>query len=138
MELKFLIDARCMNFIQKYNTNFIMNYINKIEQKIFMKSNEYGLNLGNLKLKNNYVKISISIDFLPVQNTLDIIDGTNIHTLREGFVYLANIVKKDNRYDKILRFLYSHLFGIQKGWIQLQYEKDYHYDNINNIEWINT
>ena len=25
LELKFLIDARCINFIQKYNTNFIMN-----------------------------------------------------------------------------------------------------------------
>jgi len=129
LELKFLIDARCINFIQKYNTNFIMNYLNKIEQKIFLKAQDYGLNIGNLKLKNNSIKISISIDFIKLQDNLDIIDGTNIHVLREGFIYLSNIVKKDDKYEKIIRYLQSHLNAVEKKWISLNYE----YDNINNI-----
>jgi hypothetical protein len=122
LELKFLIDTRCVNFIQKYNTNFIMNHINKIEQKIFMKAHNYGLNIGNLSLKNNYINISISIDFVQIYNNIDIIDGTNIHVLREGFTYLANIIKKNEKYEYILRFLQSHLNAIEKRWILLNYE----------------
>jgi hypothetical protein len=134
LELKFLIDARCINFIQKYNTNFIINQINKIEQKIFLKAHNYGLDIGNMNLKNNYLKINISIDFIQIQNNLDIIDGTNIHILREGFNYLSNIIKKNNRYDLLLQFLHSHLYAIEKKWIKLSYN----YDNINEINKIYT
>lgn len=129
LELKFLIDARCINFIQKYNTVFIMNYVNKIEQKILLKAYNYGLNIGNLSLKNSYIKISIQIDFVKIQNNISIIDGTNIHILREGFINLCNIVKKDGKYSKILSFLKSHLYGIHKKWISLNYD----YDNLNYI-----
>lgn len=129
LELKFLIDARCINFIQKYNTIIIMNYINKIEQKIFLKAYNYGLNIGNLSNKNSYVKISISIDFLKIQDNFDIIDGTNIHVQREGFIYLSNIIKKDNKYIKILRFLQSYLNAVDKKLIAL----NYNYENISLI-----
>ena len=129
LELKFLIDARCINFIQKYNTNFIMSYVNKVEQKIFLKAHDYGLNIGNFNLKNNNIKISISIDFIQLQNNLDIIDGTNIHVLREGFIYLSSIIKKNNKYEKIIRFLQSHLNAVEKKWISLNYD----YDNIDII-----
>jgi hypothetical protein len=129
LELNFLIDTRCINFIQKYNTNFIINHINKVEQKIFMKAHNYGLNIGNLSLKNNYINISISIDFIQIHNNIDIIDGTNIHVLREGFTNLCNIIKKNDKYDSILRFLQSHLNAIEKKWISLNYS----YDNIQYI-----
>ena len=132
LELKFLIDARCINFIQKYNTTIIMNYINKIEQKIFLKAYNYGLNIGNLSNKNSYVKISISIDFLKIQDNLDIIDGTNIHVQREGFIYLSNIIKKDNKYIKILRFLQSYLNAVDKKLITLNYNYE-HISLINKI-----
>jgi len=126
LELKFLIDTRCINFIQKYNTNFIINHLNKIEQKIFMKAHNYGLDIGNLNLKNSYINISISIDFIQIHNNIDIIDGTNIHILREGFTNLCNIIKKNDNYNCILRFLQSHLNAIEKKWIRLSY----HYDSI--------
>ena len=132
LELKFLIDARCINFIQKYNTNFIINHINKVEQKIFLKAQSYGLNIGNLNLKNNFIKISVNIDFFQIHNNPDIIDGTNIHVLREGFSYLVNIIKKDDKYNKLLRFLQSHLNAIQKKWIYLNYDFD-NIDKINKI-----
>jgi len=125
LELKFLIDARCINFIQKYNTIIIMNYINKIEQKIFLKAYNYGLNIGNLSNKNSFVKINISIDFLKLQDNLDIIDGTNIHVQREGFIYLSNIIKKDNKYIKILRFLQSYLNAVDKKLITLNYNYEH-------------
>lgn len=132
LEIKFLIDTRCLNFIEKYHTNFIINHINKLEQKIFLKAQNYGLKIGNMKLKNNFIKISISIDFIKINNNNNIIDGTNIHILREGFNYLTNIIKKDNDYSKLLRFLYSHLIGIEKKWVKLDYE----YNNINKIKTI--
>ena len=124
LELKFLIDTRCINFIQKYNTNFIINHLNKIEQKIFMKAHNYGLNIGNLNLKNSFINISISIDFIQIHNNIDIIDGTNIHILREGFSNLCNIIKKNEKYDLILRFIQSHLNAIEKKWITLNYNYD--------------
>jgi hypothetical protein len=124
LELKFLIDTRCINFIQKYNTNFIINHINNIEQKIFLKAHNYGLNIGNLNLKDSFMNISISIDFIQIHNNIDIIDGTNIHILREGFSNLCNIIKKNEKYCSILRFLQSHLNAIEKKWIILNYNYD--------------
>ena len=128
LELKFLIDARCINFIQKYHTNFVINHLNKIEQKIFLKAKSYGLNIGNMNFNNNSVKFSIIIEFLHIYDNLDIIDGTNIHVLREGFNYLSKIIQKENQYIKLLRFLESHLYAIQKKWIL------YNYDNKDNIK----
>jgi hypothetical protein len=132
LELKFLLDARCINFIQKYNTIFIMNHINKVEQKIIMKAYDYGLSIDNLNSENKYTKISITIDFLQIHNNNNIIDGTNIHILREGFIYLANIIKSDNNYLKLLRFLQSHLNAIEKKYIFLEYNFD-NIDKINKI-----
>ena len=129
LELKFLIDARCINFIQKYNTMIILNSLTRTEKKIFLKAYNCGLNLEKINMKNNYIKINILIHFIQIQNNLDIIDGTNIHVLREGFIHLANIIKKDNKYYKLLRYLQSHLNAINKKLITLPYE----YDNINFI-----
>jgi hypothetical protein len=139
LEMKFLIDARCVNFMHKYNTNFNMKYINKIEEKIFLKAKGYGLNIGNFSLKDNYINISISIDFFQIQNNSDIIDGTNIHILREGFIYLSNIIKKDDKYDRLIQFMQSHLNAINKKWIYLNYDYEHieyvnqTYNNIINL-----
>ena len=129
LELKFLIDARCINFIQKYNTLFIINSMNKIERKIFIKAHNYGISLDKMNLTNNSIKINIIIDFIQIQDNYDIIDGTNIYILREGFIHLSNIIKKDNKYCKLLRFLQSHIDSINKKLIFLNYE----YDNIDII-----
>lgn len=129
LELKFLIDARCINFIQKYNTIIILNSLTRTEKKIFLKAYDCGLNIEKINLTNNYIKINILINFIQIQNNLDIIDGTNIHVLREGFIHLANIIKKDAKYHKLLRYLQSHLNAVHKKLIFLGYD----YDNINII-----
>ena len=133
LELKFLIDARCLNFIQKYNTNFIISHLNKIEQKIFMKAHSYGLNIGNMNLKNNTVKFSVIVEFLQISDNLDIIDGTNIHIMREGFNYLSNILQKEGKYIKLLRFLESHVYALQKKWIYTNYDNEYDTKSYYNI-----
>lgn len=124
LELKFLIDARCINFIQKYNTLFIINSMNKIERKIFVKAHNYGITIDKVNLNNHSIKINIIIDFIQIQDNYDIIDGTNIYVLREGFIHLSNIIKKDNKYSKLLRFLQSHIDSINKKLIFLNYEYD--------------
>jgi hypothetical protein len=125
LELRFLIDARCVNLIHKYHTNFIITHMNNIEQKIFMKASKYGLDMGHSKINNESTKISILIEFIPLHNNFNIIDGTNIHVLREGFVYLSNIIKMENSYTKLLGFIKSHLNAIEKKWIQLPYQYNY-------------
>lgn len=125
LELRFLIDARCVNLIHKYHTNFIISHMNNIEQKIFMKASKYGLDMGHCKINNENTKISILIEFVPLHNNFNIIDGTNIHVLREGFVYLSNIIKMENSYTKLLGFIKSHLNAIEKKWIQLPYQYNY-------------
>lgn len=132
LELKFLIDARCINFIQKYNTLFTINSMNKIERKIFIKANNYGITIDKVNLNNNSIKINIIIDFIQIQDNYDIIDGTNIYVLREGFIHLSNIIKKDNKYSKLLRFLQSHIDSINKKLIFLNYEYD-NTDIVNKI-----
>ena len=125
LELRFLIDARCVNLIHKYHTNFIITHMNNIEQKIFMKASKYGLDMKHSKINNENTKISILIEFIPLHNNFNIIDGTNIHVLREGFVYLSNIIKIENSYTKLLGFIKSHLNAIEKKWIQLPYQYNY-------------
>jgi hypothetical protein len=129
LELQFLLDARCINFIKKYNTNFIINNINKIEKKILVKAEKYGLTLANINNKESCIKININIDFYEINKIINLIDGTNIHILREGFIFLSNIIKKDNDYKKILLYLQSHINAIEKKWIKLDYE----YENIHLV-----
>lgn len=45
IDLKFLIDARCINLIKKYNTKIIINQINALERKIIAKASSFNLNL---------------------------------------------------------------------------------------------
>ena len=47
IDLKFLIDARCLNLIELYNTKIIINRTNQLEKKLFLKAQSYGLSLGS-------------------------------------------------------------------------------------------
>jgi hypothetical protein len=125
LELQFLIDTRCINFIHKYHTNFIINQMTNLENKIFAKSSSYGLNLEYNNYSKEDIRISVSVEFMSLHNKFDMIDGTNIYTLREGFVYLANIVRQEGSYYKLVEFLKSHLVAIENGWISLPYKYNY-------------
>ena len=98
-----------------------------------MKAHSYGLNIGNMNLKNNTVKFSVIVEFLQISDNLDIIDGTNIHIMREGFNYLSNILQKEGKYIKLLRFLESHVYALQKKWIYTNYDNEYDTKSYYNI-----
>ena len=124
IDLKFLIDARCLNLIQKYDTNIIINRVNELERKIFIKAQKYGINVGYSNTYTDFVNINISIDFIDIYKNVNCIDGGNLHILKEGFWHLSNIIKeeikeenkKDDKvpYLKIKKFLETHILYIHK------------------------
>lgn len=120
VDLKFLIDARCINLMNKYYTTILINPINTLEKKIISKSKKYGLKLGLKKLDNYVNKVFIEIDFINIYDNPESIDGFNIYNMKEGFGHLSNIIKilcneKINlnsfksHFLKIYNFLESHL-----------------------------
>ena len=137
IDLKFLIDARCLNLIQKYDTNIIINRVNELERKIFIKAQNYGINVGYSNTQTDYVSISISIDFLDIYKNPQCIDGGNLHILKEGFWHLSNIIKEESKkenkkpYLKIKKFLETHILYIHKKQI---YKTEFIEEFNNNID----
>ncbi len=137
IDLKFLIDARCINLIKKYNTKIIINQINALERKIIAKATSFNLNLGISEEKEYSNTVIIDIDFLDIYEKPDCIDGYNIYCLKEGFWHLSNIIKTQikeidinlseyikkretiNYFKKIYNFLESHLRSIDTKNIKL-------------------
>ena len=131
IDLKFLINARCINLIKKYNTKIIINQVNALERKIISKATRFNLDIG-ISNKNDFSNtIIIDIDFINIYDYPDCIDGSNIYNMKEGFIQLTNIIKSQDpiTYSKILNFLESHLKSIDKKQIILECEL-----NINTID----
>jgi len=125
IDLKFLIDSRCIGLIQKYSTEIIVKNINEIERKIMLKAMGYGLDLGHTKSKSEYTSISIDIDFIDIYKKPECITGYNLYVGKEGFWHLANIIKElesknaliiesINMYYKIHNFMKSQLTSLSK------------------------
>jgi len=79
IDLKFLIDARCINLINDYHTNIIINHINSLERKISIKAKSFGLNIGINQEHHFSNSIEINIKFINIYDIPDCIDGTNIY-----------------------------------------------------------
>ncbi len=131
IDLKFLIDARCINLIKKYNTKIIIQKMNELEKKILTKAKKYGLYMSYEKNKNYTYFLNININFFNIYENFDCIDGYNIYNMKEGFYQLSNIIKKEiilnnnNKitYCKINNFLDSHIRSLKK----LNYDKENNY-----------
>lgn len=117
IDLKLLIDARCINLIQRYNTSFIVNCINENEYDVMLKIKGYGINIDYLNKTEKNVKIHININFMNIYENPSCIDGTNIYMKKEGFIHLIGIINQElqedtrniNTYKKINNYLRSHL-----------------------------
>jgi hypothetical protein len=146
IDLKFLIDARCINLIEKYNTNIIINRVNEMERKIFSKVHNYGINMNYSNTKTDYVNIKISIEFLDIYKQPKCIIGNNIYVLREGFRQIVNIINEDINIDKkaitkkkkffeekyyrrLFFFLKNHVHSMSK-----KYFIDEDYKDVSNIK----
>jgi hypothetical protein len=129
IDLKFLIDARCLNLIQSYDTQIIINRVNELEKKIFVKAMSYGFNIGYSKSNYDYSSINISVKFIDIYNNPDCITGNNLYIKAEGFWHLKNIIKQQQTdqsnkyylsqedkkiYGKINNFLEAHMISLQK------------------------
>ena len=123
IDLKFLIDARCLNLIQLYNTKIIINHINELETRLFIKALNYGLELGISKSSTDFISLSISINFIDIYKNPECINGSNLYINKEGFWHLSNIIKQEiinnkNKekiyYEKVINFLEAHLIHLEK------------------------
>ncbi len=125
IELKYLIHARSRNFIEKYYTQFKTSTINNKELNIFLKLKDYNINIENQNIVSEYIETNLQIDFLNILDHTKLIDGSNIYPLKEGYIYLKQIILKDNDYSKYINFLKAHLHGIQNKYIYLAYDYEY-------------
>jgi len=129
IDLKFLINARCINLIKKYNTRIIINQVNELERKIIAKANRFNLDIGICDKTEFSNTIIIDIDFINIYENPECIDGLNIYNMKEGFLQLTNIIKIQTNndtddikkyYSKILNFLESHLISIDEKKINIE------------------
>ncbi len=132
IELKYLISARCKNFIEKYYTQFKSSTINNKEINILFTLKEYQMNLDHLNIISEHIETHLQIDFLNVLDHIHLIDGGNIFPLKEGYIYLKQIINQEKDFSKYIHFLKAHLHSIQNKYVYLNYDYDY-IDNVMKI-----
>jgi hypothetical protein len=124
IDLQYLIDSRCDNFITNYNTTFKISRVSEFEKSIFVKAMDYvGLELSGKSELSHFIEITISIRFINIYDNVSIIDGTNINPDKYGLINLCNFIKEELKapnvdeikpYLKIKKFLRMNLKGIQR------------------------
>jgi len=96
IDFKFLIDARCINLIQTYNTKIIINHFNELERKLFIKAQGFGINVNYSHSIYNSDTLNIEITFTDIyaKDNLNYMTGGNLYIVKEGFWHLTNIMQK--------------------------------------------
>lgn len=96
IDLQYLIDSRCDNFITNYNTTFKISRVSEFEKSIFTKAMDYvGLELSGKSEMSHFIEITISIRFINIYDNVSIIDGTNINPDKYGLINLCNFIKEE-------------------------------------------
>ena len=131
IDLKFLIDTRCINLIESYDTDIIISNINEIERKVLFKALQYGLTLGYNNMTSNTTQVNIKIKFIDIYECSHNISGHQLYPQDDGFWHLTNIIKlelnsneyKYNNYQKIYgkinEFFKSHIYALKYGYINI-------------------
>ncbi len=132
IELKYLINARCRNFIAKYYTQFKSSTINNKELNIFLTLKDFNINIENQNIVSETIETNLQIDFLNLLNHINLVDGGNIYPLKEGYIYLKQIIYQENMFIKYINFLKAHLHAIQNKYVYLAYNYEY-IDNVMKI-----
>jgi hypothetical protein len=132
IELKYLINARCRNFIEKYYTQFKSSTINNKELNIFLTLKDFNINIENQNIISETIETNLQIDFLNLLNHMNLVDGGNIYPLKEGYIYLKQIISQENIFIKYINFLKAHLHAIQNKYVYLAYNYEY-IDNVMKI-----
>ncbi len=125
IELKYLISARCKNFIEKYYTQFKSSTINNKELNILFTLKEFQMNLDHLNIISEHIETTLQIDFMNVSDHTSLIDGGNIFPLKEGYIYLKQMILHEQNFIKYVNFLKAHLHAIQNKYVYLNYDYEY-------------
>ena len=128
IELKHLISSRCKNLIEQYYTQFKVHSLNSKELNIYFILKDFQIDIFHQYILSETIETSIKIDFLNILNHTHLIDGGNIYPLKEGYIYLKNILNSPNNSSSHLlyiHFLKAHLYGIQNKHIYLAYDCNY-------------
>ncbi len=125
VELKYLISARCKNFIEKYYTQFKSSTLNHKELSIFFTLKEFDINLDHFNIISEQIETTLQIDFLNVLEHTSLIDGGNIFPLKEGYMYLKQMILEEKNYSIYINFLKAHLHAIQNQYAYLSYDYEY-------------
>ena len=94
IDLKFLINSRCINLVDKYNTTLLFEYANAFERQIISKARGFGLNLNISFNETDTESLNITIDFLPLFDYIGAINGANISPYKTGFNQLTKIIER--------------------------------------------
>ena len=94
IDIKFLLNARCVNLVETYNTKLVFEYMNKFERQIVAKANKFGLNLNFSFNEDAKEELYINVNFLDPFKYLDCINGYNISPYPSGFNHLSKLIKK--------------------------------------------
>ena len=106
IDIKFLLNARCVNLVENYNTKLVFEYMNKFERQLKVKAEQFGLNLNFTFDENAKEELYIDIKFLDPFKYLDCINGYNISPYSSGLNHLSKLIRKieflyhKNRMDK--------------------------------------
>ncbi len=125
LELKYLISARCKNFIEKYYTQFKSSTLNSKEIHILCTLQEFQINIENINIISEHIETTLKIDFLNVLDHISLIDGGNLFPLKEGYIYLKQILGQEGDYCKYIYFLKAHLHAVQNKYAYLSYDYEY-------------
>lgn len=95
IDLQFLVESRCNNFINNYNTNLTVNRFNSYETGILLKAKNIGFKFDLSSLTDETLNISINIKFLNIYDNYTCIDGNNITPSKNSFSVLYGFIMEE-------------------------------------------
>jgi hypothetical protein len=95
IDLQFLIESRCNNFINDYITSLSINRFNNFESNILLKANNFGIKFDLSSLKNETIVTDIKIKFLNIYDNYKYISGNNLTPSRNSFNLLYGFIKEE-------------------------------------------
>lgn len=136
IDLKYLINARCINMVQKYSTNLVFNSCSEFEKKLLVKSQYFGLELSHNLKNNKIINLTIDIDFLDIYKYTDFINGLNLYIGKEGYQHLIrSIIQESNKNNKKLSFLKLNNFMFENIRCNYKfYEDEYNKLNLKPLD----
>ena len=95
IDLKFIINSRCVNLVKDYETVLVFEYVNVFERQVISKARNFGFQLNYSFELNQTESLEIKVKFINPYDRINCITGSNISPFIEGFLQLANLIKQE-------------------------------------------